>query len=36
VDSREKKLLEGFLSGKEKIKEAIKEKDIKSKQGRLF
>jgi len=35
-ESKEKKLLEGFLSGKEKIKEEIKEKDKKAKQGRLF
>ncbi|MGB9894264.1 MAG: DUF1156 domain-containing protein, partial [Candidatus Saccharicenans sp.] len=35
-DSKEKKLLEGFLSGKEKIKEEIKEKEAKGKQGRLF
>jgi len=34
-ESKEKKLLEGFLSGKEKIKEGIKEKDEKYKQGRL-
>lgn len=36
IDSKEKKLLDGFLSGKEKIKEEIKEKEIKGKQGRLF
>ncbi len=35
-ESKEKKLLEGFLSGKEKIKEVIKEKETKNKQGRLF
>lgn len=35
-ESKERKLLEGFLSGKEKIKEAIKEKETKNKQGRLF
>ncbi len=35
-ESKEKKLLEGFLSGKEKIKEGIKEKDEKYKQGRLL
>ncbi len=35
-ESKEKKLLEGFLSGKEKIKEAVKEKETKYKQGRLF
>lgn len=35
-ESKEKKLLEGFLSGKEKIKEEIKEKKSKEKQGRLF
>jgi adenine-specific DNA methylase len=33
-ESKEKKLLQGFLSGKEKIKEEIKES--KAKQGRLF
>ncbi|MCX7973586.1 MAG: hypothetical protein N3B16_03700 [Candidatus Aminicenantes bacterium] len=36
LDSQEKKLLDGFLSGKEKIKEEIKQKEIKAKQGRLF
>ncbi|PMP94107.1 MAG: DNA methylase, partial [Candidatus Aminicenantes bacterium] len=35
-DSKEKKLLDGFLSGKEKMKEEIKEKEAKGKQGRLF
>jgi len=35
-DSKEKKLLQGFLSGKEKIKEEIKEKQRKGEQGRLF
>jgi len=35
-DSKEKKLLEGFLSGKEKIKEEIIKKESKPKQGRLF
>jgi len=35
-ESKEKKLLEGFLSGKEKIKEAVTEKEPKYKQGRLF
>ena len=33
-ESKEKKLLQGFLSGKEKIKEEIKESKVK--QGRLF
>lgn len=35
-DSKEKKFLDGFLSGKEKIKEDLKEYEDKSKQGRLF
>jgi putative DNA methylase len=35
-ESKEKKLLEGFLSGKEKIKGDIKEKQSKGEQGRLF
>ncbi len=35
-ESKEKKLLEGFLSGKERIKEEIKEEGSKEKQGRLF
>ncbi|MBC7362514.1 MAG: DUF1156 domain-containing protein [Candidatus Aminicenantes bacterium] len=36
AESKEKKLLDGFLSGKEKIKEEIKEKEEKAKQRRLF
>lgn len=35
-ESKEKKLLEGFLSGKEKVKEEIIEKERQGKQGRLF
>jgi len=35
-ESKEKKLLEGFLSSKEKIREEIKEKQSKGEQGRLF